>query len=952
MYANIQGFTGKRTSLQYTMNAVKADVVLLAETMTRKPVLEGCQSVCPNKSIGQNVAIILANKACSYKKMKLYEPSETINMIGVRLQVKDLGIRLYTAHLKQQSSHSREEISRQFDEIRNQFRSANMGRESMLLLFDSNVHVGAEGITSCRDLQDAGGKMLMSVVREEGLLVLNSMDICDGVVTRVDPRNGTKSTIDLALCNTFMRDKVEKMEIDEQGEWKLKKYGKNVTETDHNTILVKIKLECNHAVLGKCSEQKRFNLRNQEARQKLQETLANDETLDCLFTDSNCNIDEQLELFMSKWDCSISKSFHEVKPGKNKLPGVDAEVKELLREERLIRKNVTDNVEKGRRIFEVQKRISGKIADNLKAETEGKVLDIVHADNPQSKIFNIRRKVKKNSFVDFPLKDSNGVLQVSKTGIDQIISEHFRKVFSQNPVPAEKVWQEYWEVIDEIFELIDSVTLHKYDEREEPNEEEINLIIKGMDSKKSNYGTLSKLGGRKISSLTHRFILTCFRQNAIPNLLREQKMSLLLKNKGVIDEIDDYRGIFLRHFFLSVYQKWLYQRNSKIVDESGSEFACGGRRERSVMDALLILKLVQDYARWTKQIVVMKFLDVEKFFDSMNYKLALIEAYKNGVDGRFWQSYKTINSSGIYGPHIPSGKCTPIEVKNLFVQGSCDAVLVAWPMMDADSKRPTDCFSSDFSIEGIIVNRISFVDDLMGLNASIDIANDSSIKSEVFEKKTRLNFKVKKCKVMPMNCGKCGGMVCLNDEEMEQVKQHVYLGTLISANGERLADMKSRIAKANSVSNEIEQICKTELSDIRLCYVKMLATFCLDSKIKFGSALWNVMKYKSIRDKLNGLKTCLLKRVLQLPSSTPSVAIQYEFGVNDLTLDILIEKIILAVETLKLGENRISRRILEAMLVKVVPGFCSELVEACSIVGTSIEKLMSENDVRQVLKRK
>ena len=152
---------------------------------------------------------------------------------------------------------------------------------------------------------------------------------------------------------------------------------------------------------------------------------------------------------------------------------------------------------------------------------------------------------------------------------------------------------------------------------------------------------------------------------------------------------------------------------------------------------------------------------------------------------------------------------------------------------------------------------------------------------------------------------------------------------------------------------KLEQICKTtELSDIRLCYVKMLATSCLDSKVKFGSALWNVMKYKSIRDKLNGLKTCLLKRVLQLPSSTPCVAIQYEFGVNDLTLDILMEKIILAVETLKLDENRISRRILEAMIVKNIPGFCSELAEACSLVGVSIEKLLSANDVRQVLKKR
>ena len=71
-------------------------------------------------------------------------------------------------------------------------------------------------------------------------------------------------------------------------------------------------------------------------------------------------------------------------------------------------------------------------------------------------------------------------------------------------------------------------------------------------------------------------------------------------------------------------------------------------------------------------------------------------------------------------------------------------------------------------------------------------------------------------------------------------------GSIISANGERYADMKSRISKANSVSNEIEQICKTtELANIRLRYVKLLSTSCLDRKIKFGCELWNVVKYKT-----------------------------------------------------------------------------------------------------------
>ena len=477
-----------------------------------------------------------------------------------------------------------------------------------------------------------------------------------------------------------------------------------------------------------------------------------------------------------------------------------------------------------------------------------------------------------------------------------------------------------------------------------------------MSSSKSCYGPLTidlaKLGGKRFSSLIHRCILQCFRQNVLPSLLREEKMTLLLKNRGTIDQINDYRGIFLQYLILSVYQKWLYLKNSGVVDEAGSEFAIGGRKERSGMDALLVLKLVQDYAKWTKKEVVFEFLDIEKFFDSMNYKLALIEAYRNGVTGRYWQCYKTINAKKVCIPHIPSGKCQPIDVSNVFVQGSCDAVLVAWPLMDADSKRSGDCFSSEFCIDGIQINRMTFVDDLIGFNSNTEVANDSNITYEVFEKKSRLNFKVCKCKLMGMNCKKHGG-VELNGEEMEWVKEHEYLGSIISENGERFSDMKSRMAKSNSVSNEIAQICiMTELANIRLMYVKLLMEACLDGKIKYGCALWNVTKYKTNQVKLNAIKPSLLKRVLEVPKSTPSAAVQLDFGVNDLTLEVLMEKILLAVHTLKLSENRISRKILISLMVKNVPGFCTEVKEACDIFQVSLSDLQKENNAREVLKKK
>ena len=131
---------------------------------------------------------------------------------------------------------------------------------------------------------------------------------------------------------------------------------------------------------------------------------------------------------------------------------------------------------------------------------------------------------------------------------------------------------------------------------------------------------LVKLCDSTMAKVIHQCILLCFRRNVFPEKFQVEKMTLLLKNKGVIDNINDYRGIFLRNVIVSIYQKWLYGRNAPIVDASGTEYACGGRKGRSGLEALLIVKLVQDYARWTNTQVILKFLDVEKFFDSINFK--------------------------------------------------------------------------------------------------------------------------------------------------------------------------------------------------------------------------------------------------------------------------------------------------------------------------------------------
>ena len=87
LYSNIQGFTGKKNSIQDIMRVVDCDVCLLTETMTTNIKINGAKCITPKKSVGQNVAIILRGSAAGLVPMKLYEPNETVNMMGIRLEI-------------------------------------------------------------------------------------------------------------------------------------------------------------------------------------------------------------------------------------------------------------------------------------------------------------------------------------------------------------------------------------------------------------------------------------------------------------------------------------------------------------------------------------------------------------------------------------------------------------------------------------------------------------------------------------------------------------------------------------------------------------------------------------------------------------------------------------------------------------------------------------------------
>ena len=409
------------------------------------------------------------------------------------------------------------------------------------------------------------------------------------------------------------------------------------------------------------------NIKNEKGRSIFEE-LINGSRIRYLFDDINGSLTDEYNHLRISIDSMINKSFKKRSPNNKKVCGIAENIKELMKYERWIKINIKSNPERGRLLYEVQKEITEKINLNLRTEMSKKVNSLIEAKNPQSEVFKIRRNYSKREKIGFPLRDKDGKKRTNISEINTVIQNHFHNVFKQNAIPTNGVWRKYWYHIDNIFALLKEKALR--DTRiEYPSFNEISKIIDNLGCNKAVYGRLNndliKLGGDTMKIVIYKFICKCHLKLEIPDEFKSEKITLLYKQKGAMDDLNNYRGIFLRLAILVIYQKWLYSKCAPKIDANGSVYAYGGRKGKSCKQALLIIKLIQDNVKWCKSKVIIKFLDIEKFYDSMNFRKALIEAYLSGLNGRYWSAYELLNRKKKCIPTTPIGICDEIEIEEI-----------------------------------------------------------------------------------------------------------------------------------------------------------------------------------------------------------------------------------------------------------------------------------------------
>ena len=182
---------------------------------------------------------------------------------------------------------------------------------------DSNCHAGSTLICNDPNPQNDNGRFLQSFMeRNPSLRIVNSLDICEGLITRQRMTNNReeKSILDLFIVCEKALAYVNNMKVDERGELRLTNFhgrpaGKKTTYTDHNIVSLNCKFTEGQT---KPNRIELFNFKDVEGQKQFTEETTNTTKFSQCFL-SNSTFLEQAQKWYRTFYSTIYKCFNKIR---------------------------------------------------------------------------------------------------------------------------------------------------------------------------------------------------------------------------------------------------------------------------------------------------------------------------------------------------------------------------------------------------------------------------------------------------------------------------------------------------------------------------------------------------------------------------------------------------------------------------------------------------------------
>ena len=290
-------------------------------------------------------------------------------------------------------------------------------------------------------MKNRNGKLFIEFLeRNPSLIVVNALDVCEGLITRkreVRLNAGTKTeeaVLDFFVVNDLMLNFIKKMLIDEGREFCLSnlaqiRQNKRIIESDHNPLILDLDIQFSKR---KPERVEMFNLRNTVCQEAFKQETENNAALLEVF-ETELPFEIQSKKWFKEFNNILHKCFRKVRIVNNKKKE-NCEANSLLTERVELQKKVKaviidDDIKK-----QIEHRIA-QIEEEIEKEvTEESVQEIVDAlkelggdkqslgGNGRRQMWKLLKKYSPKSTPSVPVgkKDSSGNLITNHEGLKKL----------------------------------------------------------------------------------------------------------------------------------------------------------------------------------------------------------------------------------------------------------------------------------------------------------------------------------------------------------------------------------------------------------------------------------------------------------------------------------------------------------------------------------------------------
>ena len=757
-----------------------------------------------------------------------------VESISINIHIQNIKIRCCVAYGPQENVNiiKKEKF---WNYLNEEVHFAKNDGAGFILQFDGNLWAGKKIIPNDPHKQNQNGKYFEMFLKHNNLSVVNSLNLCEGLITRsrsLKSGQSQNSVLDFFVVCQQILPFVTEMFIDDKGKYQITNYipvkmNKRAVDSDHAILYmdlnVKIKKE-------KPIRKHVFNFKHYESQQYFKKITS--ETL--LFTEcfrNDTDIMEQIKNWQTTLFKFIGKSFKVSRVRKKKKTNQKIAHKMNVRYQ--IKQNNESTKDIDKEIFEeIKQEQMDKIMKNLKLLASEKSANI-----NTSGVWKFLKKFCPKKSVNLPGAKFNHMNKLisDPEELKKLLLQEYTERLRRRPLRPDlrNIEVSQQQIFSSKMKYAENVISKPF------SSTEIWYVLKTLKNNisRDNAGLLNELfkpgcaGGNLISSLEIMFNKLKQHQ-VIPNDMLTANVTTIPKT-GSKMILSNQRGIFRTSVLRNIYMRLIYNRNYHIIDTNMSECNIGGRRGRSCRDNIFIINAIKHdvLSSSKKKTIIFQIYDFKQMFDGIVLEEGLSDIFDVGIQDDslkiLYEANKKINMS----VKTEDGLTDRKEIFSSILQGDTWGTTVASVQSDNLVKHIDPSLSYRYkSVVNVLC--LGQVDDIIGVTEAGVKSQELNATINIRSAFKRLQFNAGKCKTLivgksiqkfesnalSVDSWKCeysqqGEDVIMHEYyqgkiNMGAVNKHKYLGHYISNSPNNMAHLQETKKKYFGLKQKTMNILK------------------------------------------------------------------------------------------------------------------------------------------------